>query len=443
RLHAVRGLEDLWRCLEDCRTAPEGGTRVLELLAESLQVPERAPAESPALVELREQIDQWGTRPEHERRAWLEAVVERRPLALPVVGEAVEPRRPRFVPSTVEDRAALLAVLAGDDAHERSLAASRLLEWPDAHDVWPEVLAAFLDGRVQLLAAHLSRLAPLLRAWPTAPAAGERAADLLPWCAPWQYRGFVREWIDAWEAGDEHAEARLRAAPEAMLVPWVLARAEQGDGRGARFLHRSDSPAVRSIVALLGERSPGDVEHLRSTPADPEADGADDPVDPLVGQGPDELVELIERKGVAKGLAVRAVHALVGHEDRAEAPLSRLVTDRRPAVRSAALRALRKVAPRAVSLAAAARVLSMETRRDVVLQLMKSLGHGRHEPSLPALIERLEHRDVRVRQGAHDAIMAWGSSVLPALRRATRKARPDRRPALRELVAALEVVDEA
>ena len=59
---------------------------------------------------------------------------------------------------------------------------------------------------------------------------------------------------------------------------------------------------------------------------------------------------------------------------------------------------------------------------------MASLGHGRHEPALPALLERLTDRDYRVRQGARDALLAWGREIVPALRHAARRARPDRRP---------------
>ena len=138
---------------------------------------------------------------------------------------------------------------------------------------------------------------------------------------------------------------------------------------------------------------------------------------------------------------MRAVHALVAHGERAVAPLASLVVDPRPPVRSAALRALRQVASREQSLDAAAQALAMETRPDVVLQLMKSLGHGRHEPSLPALLERLEHREPRIREGAHEAIRAWGPEVVPELRRAARRARPDRRPAYTALILELEQRD--
>ena len=135
---------------------------------------------------------------------------------------------------------------------------------------------------------------------------------------------------------------------------------------------------------------------------------------------------------------MRAVHALATYKERAVGPLERLTRDRRPQVRSAALRALRMVASREQTLEATAEVLKMETRRDVVLQLMASLGHGRHKPSLPGLIERLIDGDLRIRQGAHAALRAWGRDVVPALRYASRRARPDRRPRYAALIAELE-----
>jgi hypothetical protein len=68
---------------------------------------------------------------------------------------------------------------------------------------------------------------------------------------------------------------------------------------------------------------------------------------------------------------------------------------------------------------------------------MSSLGHGRHEPSLPALLERPTDRDHRVQQGARSALRAWGRDVIPALRHASRRARPDRRPIYDALIAEL------
>jgi len=57
------------------------------------------------------------------------------------------------------------------------------------------------------------------------------------------------------------------------------------------------------------------------------------------------------------------------------------------------------------------------------------------------LLERLDHREPRIRQGAHEAIRAWGPEVVPMLRRAARHAGPDRRPADVALLAELEPRD--
>jgi hypothetical protein len=218
----------------------------------------------------------------------------------------------------------------------------------------------------------------------------------------------------------------------------VAARARTGNYSLARLLRPGSTLALRSLIELIGARAPAEIEHLLKEPEEKQEGDADDPVDPIAGKTLEELVRLITQKGVEKGLAVRAVHALTEHKERAADPLERLTTDHRPQVRSAALRALRVVTSRERTLHATAHVLKMETRRDVVLSLMSSLGHGRHEPSLPGLLERLTDRDYRIRQGAHAALRAWGRDVIPALRHASRRARPDRRPLYEALLDELE-----
>jgi hypothetical protein len=332
----------------------------------------------------------------------------------------------------------LCTTLRAGDEQERVRAAMRLLDWPDAYPVWPQVLEAVLRGQVVLASVYWQKLAPLLHRWPAEPGARRVAALLLPYCSPRQRREFVRAWASAWIAGDAAMAERLQAAAEEELLPVVWEAAERGDTRLARLLRPGRSAALRSLVASIASRSPEDVEHLVVVDDVAPADDSADPEDPIAGQGPEVLLALIADKSVAKGLAVRAVHALATHHERGVAPLESLVVDPRPQVRSAALRALRQVASREQSLDAAARALAMETRPDIVLQLMKSLGHGRHEPSLAALLERLDHREPRVREGAHAAIRAWGPEVVSALRRAARHARPDRRPAYVALIRELE-----
>lgn len=73
-----------------------------------------------------------------------------------------------------------------------------------------------------------------------------------------------------------------------------------------------------------------------------------------------------------------------------------------------------------------------------LLQLMRSLGHGRHLPALSLLIERLAHRKGRIADRARDALLGFGEAALPALQRAARRARPDRRDAHRAVIAAIE-----
>jgi hypothetical protein len=82
--------------------------------------------------------------------------------------------------------------------------------------------------------------------------------------------------------------------------------------------------------------------------------------------------------------------------------------------------------------------LAIETRSDVILQLLSSIAHGRYEPGLPRVLEMLDHRDHKLRTGAREALLAWGPDLLPALRRAAPKARPDRRRAIAELIEQLE-----
>ncbi|MCH9685829.1 MAG: hypothetical protein K0V04_30630, partial [Deltaproteobacteria bacterium] len=289
---------------------------------------------------------------------------------------------------------------------------------------------------------HHATLARQHDTWPAEQQAAERALQLVGLCTPHQRRAFVRHWAEAWEAGSTTADAWLRRASETQLASLVDRRLAQGDTRLAQLLRPHGGLTIRTLLQRWGDRYPQALAHLRAPPptseAPPESNDAQDPEDPIDGKDVAQLVTLIDTKGVARGLAVRAVHALARHGERGAAPLDRLVTDRRPPVRSAALRALRKVASRELTMAATARVMGMETRSDVIVQLMRSLGHGRHAPALPTLIERLDHRDPRVRQTAHDAVLAWGPEVLPALRRAWKRVRPDRRPALALLVDELE-----
>lgn len=438
RLGAVRTAADLDHCLDVSRVGPGHASESATLLCEALAIPALADDEPPAITTLREQARRWHAQDGSTRAAWLAATLVSRPIDLPAISPLPAPTRPRFQPRSQADLEGLCATLRAGDEQERARAASRLLEWADARPAWPQVLDAWLEGQVTLAPSFHRTLASQLTRWPERPTARRHALLLVPYLSPSRRREFVRGWALAWLAGDGSLAEPLQATAEEELLPLVWAAAERGDYRLARLLRPGRSAALRLLVADIAARSPADVEHLIVAGPTAAADDTADPEDPIAGQGPEELFALIADRSVAKGLAVRAVHALVAHRERGVAPLESLVVDPRPQVRSAALRALRQVGSRAQSLDAAARALAMETRPDIVLQLMRSLGHGRHEPSLPALLERLEHREPRIRAGAQEAIRAWGPEVVPALRRAARHARPDRRPAYLTLIAELE-----
>jgi len=349
------------------------------------------------------------------------------------------PSKPRFTPRSTRDLDALVATLRDGDAPERRRAAARILGWPDAAPAWPRVLDAFLARRIELDRDALGRLAATVTSWPEGDAERARAVALVPMLSPRQLRALVPAWLDAWEQGDPRAGEALGAVDPEHLLPHVAERARRGSYAAARLLKPGSSTALRALVDLVRAAAPREVSHLTGRANEAAGAGAsDDPVDPIAGKDVDRLVGVVTARGVEKGLAVRAVHAMTAHGDGAIAPLARLVVDRRPEVRSAALRALRAVASRERTLEAAAEALTMETRRDVVIQLMSSLGHGRYPPALPILIERLTDGDPRIRKGAHAALRAWGRDAVPALRHAARRARPDRRPHYAAVIADLE-----
>ena len=441
RLGAVRGMADLQRCLADCSLQSSYASDSESLLREALSIPaEDKDTDTEEEIEFRRRAHTWHRMQPAVRTAWLDEMLKARPLGLPAPTTA--PRDRTSSPSAVCSRAELqqlIGALADDSVPRRERAAARILASADAISAWAQVLEADLQGRVTLSRVQQQRVAPMLWCWPATVAARERAVSYYPWLSVAQRRKLAVQWLAGWDSGDSHAADMLARLDESELVPLARERALRGEYQLLRLLRPSSSLAMRALVELVGDSAPHEVAHLLAGDGDAEANDSLDPVDPIAGKSAAQLVELIGTKGTAKGLAVRAVHALAECAEQGIVALTALCTDRRPSVRSAALRALRKVAPREHSLDTTVAVLKMETRRDIVLQLMSSLGHGQYEPALPVLFERLTHGDYRIRQGAHAAVRAWGSDVVPALRHACRRARPDRRSIFERLIAELQI----
>jgi hypothetical protein len=439
-------------CLTACRIGPNLAHDSEQLLREALAIPPERDDEHRELGHevarahelLRDGARDWHRLDPAKASAWLSTTLDERPLDLQALpNPSPSDPKPAFVPRSREDLERLHHALATGDAQARERAAALILAWPDARlieDGWRPVLDAYLSGRIEL-GPHRPALAQLLDAWPSDPDARTRATELVASLDRDRVRRMLPNWIAAWDRGEPDADEVLRSIEQELLLPIVRARAEAGDTRLLRVLHRSESLALRALVDLVRERAGDEVAHLLDK-AKPESRSASTDQaqvdDPIAGLSLDALVAKVGERSVEIGLAVRAIHAIASFGERGFGALEAFALDRRPRVRSAALRALRSVAPRERSLHTAAQVLTIETRSDVILQLMASIAHGRHEPGLASVVEYLGHRDNKLRTGAREALLAWGTDVLPALRRAAHKTRPDRRRAIEELIEQLE-----
>lgn len=450
KLGAVRDRSDLDRCLAECRIGPKLAHDSAQLLSEALSIPSKRPDEAlrlgvtaaAVLDDLRERATSWYRSPPAEADAWLSEQLAARPIDLPTLGFGSKPERERskrgLTPGSRAQLDELLAILDGDQQHDRQAretAAERILAQADAALItnsWARVLELYLAGDIELSAAATAALACSLERWP-----GGHARGLFEHLDHPQRQRFLPSWIAAWEQGDAEAEALLKRVDQQLLIPEARTRAAVGDYSLVRLLDRDGSVALDELVEFVGARTPDEVAHLVAPEPAPEPEMAKAFVDPIADLDLDALVATIREPSVEIGLAVRAIHALTKFEERGADALEPFTLDRRGRVRSAALRALRKAAPRERSLHATVEVIGIETRGDVLASLLASIAHAHFQPGLPRLLAHVIHRDPKLREAAEKAVLAWGSELLPELRRATRKARPDRRPAYEALVAAL------
>ncbi|KIG18422.1 hypothetical protein DB30_00707 [Enhygromyxa salina] len=461
QLGAVRTRADLDACLAACRIGPDVVGDSTRLLAEVLALPSEREDESEVYKQLRREIQAWHRSvcacPSPSAAhlpgcpdAWLLEVLQGRPLGLPVPPEPPPERRPPSdLPPSRARLEALSTALTNDDPKLRTRAAERLLAWPEARPRWADVLHAYLAGSIELGSWALRILANHLEAWPgihaDAPpdpiAHSRHAQALAERLDAIQQQRFLPVWVEAWSRGQLELAPLISTVDQSLLIPLARTQALAGEFGLVRLLVPDGSLALATLVRELAERAPDEVAHLIEE--DPEPDPIDSAGevlldDPIRSMNLDQLVASIDEHGVEIGLAVRAVHALSDHGERAANALEQLSVDPRARVRSAALRALRKVAPRERCLATTARVLAIETRREVIPGLMKTLANGRHEPGVTAVLAYTTHRDTKLRDAAFDALAIWGREIVPTLRRVSRRARPDQRRTYELLIARLE-----
>lgn len=450
QLGAVRTPADLDVCLAACRVGPNLVQDSTRLLMAALSIPDASAdevrvygeARARTREQLREGARSWHRLAPSEASEWLATMLADRPLDVPLISSPPPDPKPAFFMYARDDLARQHEALGSDDEQVRERAAALILARPDAQAIepgWRPVLDAYLGGRIPI-GPHRRALARLLTEWPRAAKPRARALALLPELDRHQVRQLLPAFLAAWDRNEPDAAEPLRAIDQDLLVSVARARAEAGDLGLLQLLRRSDSLALQSLVDWVSRRDPQAVAHLvlvdASEPVQSDADLL--PTDPIADKSLDQLVALIEDRSVELGLAVRAIHALAQFEPGGAEALDSLTVDRRPRVRSAALRALRSATTRDRYLDAVTEVLGIETRSDVIVQLLASLGHAHHGPGLSVMLEFLAQGDVKLQAGARAALLAWGSDIAPALRRAASKARPDRRPAIEAILDQLE-----
>ncbi len=417
-LGAVRSADDLKRGLEGARRSPTYVQDAETLLCEALQVPPRRSPEPAEVTELRFAAEGWASAEEAQRKRWLDDALRARPLDLPIVADiAIVPGKKRPSPDRLRQQ------LWSDDARERVEAAGALLRSSRA-DAKRDVLEAYLDGRVQLANESLRQLAGALDAWPKENARRARAAALAGHFSEAQRALWIRQWAEGCLAGEPVATGLVRGSRRGLVHAHVLSELENGTRTALHLLSPDGSIAQRELVARYQEKEPYLVSHLVVTPLEP----PDAFCDPLEGLDQAGLAELIASRASTVGVAVRALHALASEDTLSL--FEGFAVDSRGSVRSAALRLLRQHGDRERSLRATLAALAVETRKDVIVRLMRSLAHARYQPALPSLLSLLMSRDPLTRKGARAALLVWGPSGIRDIERARRRARPDRRPAI-------------
>ncbi|MBX3246604.1 MAG: HEAT repeat domain-containing protein [Myxococcales bacterium] len=378
-LGAIRTRDDVARCVDDARLA--GVEHELAFLTTALGL------DACTAERARDELSRW----------WDER---------PRLQEAQEPARapsPERVARWLRD-----PVRAAE-------AALQVLARADLRSLLPEVLSLHLDGA---LALHTpEKLGPILREWPSDAERAARAVTLLASVPAHRRRAFAPGWLEAWTRGEAWASDALASLAASERVALVADRV-------------AHEPGLADVLAL-GVTS--NVDRLRLASflgASSAAHAGDQETKPTSVE--EWLDEARRRRGRH---AARAVRALA--DAKAIDALVELASHADAHVRRAALRHLRKLAPKERYYEVATATLEGEPRAELRRTLVRSLGHARHRAALPRIVELVLDPDASVARAARDALIAVGEPARALVIKARARARPDRRAAYDDLVAKL------
>ncbi|MGW6716363.1 HEAT repeat domain-containing protein [Streptomyces globisporus] len=355
-------------------------------------------------------------------------------------------------PRSAAQRSRLLALLDAESPERRTAAATALRDWPEP-DVSRAVLRAYLRGRIDVL-PDTTAPDPVHDGELTAPGVlPERALRWVARLPEDDLAPLVPLLVDWWEHGPpavhEAARTALGRVPADALAHLLAPRVEAGElglldlltglrllrtpllSRAERLLRTEGREALADRLVLLDGplRTPGtapeDATALASLRTPPRA-----PADPP------SLPELLglARTGTPARIREVLTRLVEGHQPapgarpdpKLRALIEELLHHSRAGVRLHAHRASRALFDRDTHARLTALLLA-DPLPDVVRMAVRTLGRAAWEPALPDLVRLLDHAKPAVRRAARDAVVGFGGTAIPVLRRAEAHARPDRR----------------
>lgn len=413
-----------------------------------------APGVRPALID-------WMT--------WLQPV-DAPPWTLAESARAPEPppRRVRAddldLPRSAAQRERLLALLESAGEEGRQTAAEALARWPEP-EARLAVLRAYLRGRVTLpAAAGPTRLLGALDETELRDDGflRDRVARAAAGLDPWELGRLVPLLLEWWEHAPP-AVARavgdtLRAYPADALAEALGDRLDSGawgylDLLAGRPLLRTPAlTRTRSRLRTEGRTELADRLRLVDGPLrGPDAGRQDAAALAALrdrAAGPTAMRHRPTRQELldlaATGTPEQICRALTELASAHPGPepdqdpelldlLGGLLTHPRPRVRLRAHRTSRAMLGRRAHLRHTELLLD-DPRPDVVRMAVLTLCRAGWEPAVPAVTALLGHPHAVVREAAAEGLVGLGGAAVPALRRATARARPDRRSRYTEIL---------